>query len=812
MGRRIAYLALAIALCTGLVACYDVPQPVCGFVCGTGGACPDDYTCNSADNVCHLNGSAPMKCTGAPDGGIDTPDSIGVDMGGNTPPSVVSTNPADGASGVAVTSTVTATFSEEVFGVNASTFSLSQGAQTVAATVSYASSANPVATLTPTAQLLPNTTYTATLMSSIVDAGNAALPQKTWTFTTAADTTAPTVTNRTPAPNATGVALSSTVTAQFSENVTGVSATTFTLADGASAIAGTVTFTTGNRTATFTPSAALPAGKTLTATLTSGIADGAGNALSGAPVSWTFTTVADTTAPTVTIRVPGPGATMVSPSTNIVVTFDEPVMNVTAASFTVNDGAAVTGALASAMGGREWTFTPSAALGTNATVTVTLTTAITDVSGNALAAPVTWMFMTAPDTTAPTVTMRTPAPNATMVALDTTIVATFSEPVMGVTTSTFTANNGSAIAGTVASSMGGRVWTFTPSAALPNSSVVTATLGTGIADLAGNALAAPVTWMFTTVPDTTAPTVTTRSPAPNATMVSSTSTIAVTFSEPVTNVTSSSFTVNNGAAVTGTLAGSNGNRTWTFTPLTTLGSNATVTVTLTTAITDVAGNPLAAAVTWMFTTIPDTTPPTVASTFPLTNGTLVPTNSNITVNFSEPVTGVTTASFTVNDGSAVAGVLGVSNGGATWTFVPTGTMAAAVVVTVTLTTAITDMAGNPLAASYSYNFSTAGAGNGSRPSAQSSVPADGATGVSTGTTIAVMFSEPVIGVDATSFTVDAGGTIAGTRASSDGGRTWTFTPSAALPSGTLVTVMVTSAVTDLEGMTIAPVTYTFTTQ
>jgi hypothetical protein len=48
-------------------ACYSPYEPDCGFVCGTGGVCPDDYTCNSADNVCHLTGtSANKQCSNAP--------------------------------------------------------------------------------------------------------------------------------------------------------------------------------------------------------------------------------------------------------------------------------------------------------------------------------------------------------------------------------------------------------------------------------------------------------------------------------------------------------------------------------------------------------------------------------------------------------------------------------------------------------------------------------------------------------------------------------------------------------------------------
>jgi hypothetical protein len=47
---------VSIALIVTPAACYSPYEPVCGFVCGTGGACPADYTCAS-DNVCHLNGS-----------------------------------------------------------------------------------------------------------------------------------------------------------------------------------------------------------------------------------------------------------------------------------------------------------------------------------------------------------------------------------------------------------------------------------------------------------------------------------------------------------------------------------------------------------------------------------------------------------------------------------------------------------------------------------------------------------------------------------------------------------------------------------
>jgi hypothetical protein len=100
------------------------------------------------------------------------------------------------------------------------------------------------------------------------------------------------VTARTPAIGATGVAVGTNVTATFSEAVTGVSGTTFTLeGPGTTAVPATVTYAAG--TATLDPSASLAADTTYTARLTSGITDTATptpNAL--VALSWSFTTAA----------------------------------------------------------------------------------------------------------------------------------------------------------------------------------------------------------------------------------------------------------------------------------------------------------------------------------------------------------------------------------------------------------------------------------------------------------------------------------------------------------------------------------------
>ncbi len=105
----------------------------------------------------------------------------------------------------------------------------------------------------------------------------------------ALDATAPTVTGRGPTSGATNVAYGATVQATFSEDLTGVSATSFTLSGpGGAAVAAAFSYSAASDVATLTPAAPLAAGATYTARIGAGIADAAGNSL--APEAWSFTT------------------------------------------------------------------------------------------------------------------------------------------------------------------------------------------------------------------------------------------------------------------------------------------------------------------------------------------------------------------------------------------------------------------------------------------------------------------------------------------------------------------------------------------
>jgi len=87
------------------------------------------------------------------------------------------------------------------------------------------------------------------------------------------------------------------------------------------------------------------------------------------------------------------------------------------------------------------------------------------------------------------------------------------------------------------------------------------------------------------------------------------SVISVTFSEPVLNVTDTTFTVasNVSGSISGIVSTSN-NSTWTFTPDSNLNLDEIITVTLDTAITDNENTALASIKTFTFNTKASTPP------------------------------------------------------------------------------------------------------------------------------------------------------------------------------------------------------------
>lgn len=389
-------------------------------------------------------------------------------------------------------------------------------------------------------------------------------------------------------------------------DVATVNGTTFTASSPAGPLTGTVTCV--DLTATLHPDAVLPDNTLITATITKGVRALNGKKLAAA-YEWTFTTgnTTDTTLPTVSSTDPTAGQTGVVLNKEIIATFSEPMAasSVTDTTFTVSGpGGAVNGVVT--LLNNVATFKPAANLTATTLYTATISTGATDLSGNGLAIAKIWTFTTGAtvDSTAPTILSTDPAANASGVPTNKKVSATFSETMDPATinVSTFRLKkSGVDVAATVA--YANKIATLSPSSALTANSVYTAIISTGAKDSASNALATEKTWSFTTAADgdLVPPTVMSTNPADKAQNVFLNASVNATFSEAMRSDTlnTSNFRV---LGVTGTVSYDTLTHIATFTPTSDLLPNSTYTARIETGAQDSAGNGLATAEIWSFTT------------------------------------------------------------------------------------------------------------------------------------------------------------------------------------------------------------------
>ena len=303
----------------------------------------------------------------------------------------------------------------------------------------------------------------------------------------------PTVSASTPAANAVSIARNTLVTASFSTAMTPttITASTFTLMKGTTAVPGTVSYT--GTTATFTPTSLLDASTVYTATISSGAKSSSGTALAAATV-WSFTTVG---LPAAGATDPLDQAIGVAQNKTVALTFSVAMdpSTITSSTFMLKQGTtSVAGAVT--YSGTTASFTPTSALAANTVYTATVTTGAKDMAGDAIAANKVWSFTTV---VLPGVLSTDPLDNAVGVASNKVVAITFSKAMdpLTITSSTFTLKQGTtSVAGAVAYS--GTTATFTPTANLAASTSYSATVTTGAKDATGNALAANKAWSFTT--------------------------------------------------------------------------------------------------------------------------------------------------------------------------------------------------------------------------------------------------------------------------------------------------------------------------
>jgi hypothetical protein len=327
-----------------------------------------------------------------------------------TVPSVISTVPINGATGVPTNQALTAAFSEAMnpATINSTTFTLTAtGGATVTGVVTYVP-AGSIATFTPDANLAPSTEYTAAITTGAEDlADNALASNYAWTFTTAAAPLAipPTVISTIPADLATNVPFNQIVSATFSTamNPATINSTTFTLTGpGATPVSGLVAYSAISNSLTFTPTANLAANTTFTATITTGAQNLAGTALANNDV-WTFTTGAApaVVSPEIVSTVPANAAAAVPLNQAVSATFTQAMnpLTITTATFTLAGpgGIAVVGTVSYDAIDFIATFTPAAPLTASTTYIATIASGATDLAGNPLGntgAPNPWSFTT----------------------------------------------------------------------------------------------------------------------------------------------------------------------------------------------------------------------------------------------------------------------------------------------------------------------------------------------------------------------------------------------------------------------------------
>ena len=382
--------------------------------------------------------------------------------GDTTPPTVTSVTPSNGATGVAVNTAVTATFSEAMTAstITASTVSLRDATNAlVTSNVSYNTATN-VVTLTPSAPLSPSTTYTATITGGsggVKDlAGNPLAGNTVWPFTTAAcpctiwnaSATPSIVTVNDPSAVELGVRFRSdqdgTISGvRFYKGATNMGTHIGNLWSSTGTLLASATFTgettSGWQQVNFTTPVAITANTTYVASYHAN----AGNySASGAYFA-------------------SAGA-------------DNPPLHALATGIDGPNGVYAYGAGA---------FPNQSYNATNYWIDVVFSTGSVD-------------------TTPPTVMSVTPVAGATNVPLTTVVTATFSETMSlsSLNTTTFQLRDpaGSLVPASVTAGGQTPTATLTPSSPLAAATAYTVTVTTGARDVAGNALAAPYSWSFTT--------------------------------------------------------------------------------------------------------------------------------------------------------------------------------------------------------------------------------------------------------------------------------------------------------------------------
>jgi len=376
-------------------------------------------------------------------------------------------------------------------------------------------------------------------------------------------------------------------------------------------------------------------------------------------------------------------------------------------------------------------------------------TGFQDKAGNSLTGTTSFSFTTLADTQTPDFISSTPLDETSNVNLNTPLVLTFNEYMNSA------AGSIDFVYAPVATITVNESWntdftevTLTPDPFWPNNTLVTYTLN-GLTDWGANTLNGdPITQDFSTVNDTTAPSVDNISPEDTETDVPLDSLLTIVFTE-IMNTGVGTVIITPDPGGTGTW--DDDLKTWNYQPATYWSANTPYTVELS-GFEDAALIALTGTTSFGFTTLDDVDPPEVSATTPIDTATDVITET-YTITFDEQMN-TYTGSITMTP-DIVGKTVDWNSGGdeliISWDLCD---LASDTAYTVDLV-GYQDLAGNALTGTTSFGFQSSLE---LTPTITTSIPAEGELDVSVNTNVLMFFNKALDPTGATvSISPNAGG-------------------------------------------------------
>ena len=361
--------------------------------------------------------------------------------------------------------------------------------------------------LTPTAPLPISSEYDLTIGTGIADLSGNTYGGGTWSFDTGTvfDTLQPVVTAVAPANNATNIGDNATVRFSFNKvmDTISINPSTVTLSNGATQLPYTEAFSTENNVTyvVLTPLSPLPDNSAITLSLTNGITDLVAQPITAETVTFHTGNGPALAAPQLVSQSVTNSQTNVPVNSTFSWTFNEPLdpsayLFVSLYSYALSANVTATSSIST--DGLTITLIPSSPL-LPSTEYQLCYNGVPDMQGNVTSESCVYFYTSsAPDTTPPQVLFTVPSAGGNGVELNSILETVFNKPLSPTSLGQVTLSlNGTVIPSTASLYWSNAAVRVTPSALLLANNTYTLTIA-GVQDLAGNTIASPYTFSFTT--------------------------------------------------------------------------------------------------------------------------------------------------------------------------------------------------------------------------------------------------------------------------------------------------------------------------